>query len=151
MKRRQALTTAFSALGLLLMMGFQNCAPTGAGVVASVGGDVRIVDRWQSEKISFPVNLYYVDSNVDNVNIEGLCDQSKGIVDVVWKAVTKGADSSTVTVSSGVSGCQAGSFNVALEKINAELSDCSQQVEVSASVNDGSGEEAKALLKKQCF
>lgn len=134
---------------MLVLVSFQNCAPQNSGVTGST--NVRIVDRFNTEKVSFPVTIYYVDQNVESINIDGLCDQSDGEVhSVQWRAVKKNAGQE-LDVDSGLSNCQGGGFKVALASVRNELSDCSAQVEVQASLDLQNSEPARAYLRKQCF
>lgn len=130
------------------MFGFQNCAPS--GVAGAIDSNVKIIDRWQSEKISFPVETYYVEANVDTVNIQGLCDQSRGIENVDWQAVRKRSGSQDEFLGAGQSGCLNGNFELALSDVGRDIRDCNEMVEVSA-LSSGGSESAKTLLRRSCF
>lgn len=141
-KHRQYAVLIFAALGTVLMQ-FQNCAPAQEGLIAD--GEVRIVDRWQQSKLEFQATSYYVDENVDAVNIDGFCDSEE----VNWEISRVASDGSVHLVDSGISSCNSGSFSVA-SNAHHTLNNCEEVAEVLASLPDASLQ-AKTQVRIQCF
>jgi len=151
MKRRQIWTSSVAVVGLTLLISFQNCAPSAQGVTGSGSTDVRIVDRWQSEKLSFPVQTYFVEPSVDSVNIDGVCNEQKGIREVVWRAVLKSMAGHEQVLASGSSGCQAGGFKVSLEQVGRDLASCEDSLEILALAPSEISVSARTLLRRNCL
>lgn len=141
-KHRQYAVFIFALLGTILMQ-FQNCAPAQQGVLAS--GEVRIVDRWQQSKLEFQANSYYVNENVDAVNIDGFCQGQE----VNWEISKRSADGGTELIDSGVTACQSGSFSLA-STAHQHLSGCEEVAEVLATLPNDSLQ-ARTLVRMQCF
>ncbi len=150
-RRWSALIVIGSAM---VLSQFQNCAPAPTsglnGAAPGEGSEVRIVDRWYAEKISFMASTYYVEPDVTSVNIEGLCNDEAGSGAVEWQAVhhdaSMGADE---VLSAGVSSCEGGGFDVQLAWNQASLSQCDDTLEVRASVPGQAGQ-ASTHLRLNC-
>lgn len=141
---KRACLLIFTGVGLLMTQ-FQNCAPSQPGVLA-VSDEVRVVDRWNPQKIQFLATSYLVPDDVDNVNIEGLCESD--LVDYIITKVSE--DGFTEMIGSGSANCSAGSFSVAMTATSSYLNTCSELVEIEAYL-PGSNNAAKTSLKMRCF
>lgn len=129
----------------IVMTQFQNCGPTPNGLIP-ISDEAKIVDRWNPSKLEFLASSYLVPTNVDTVNIEGLCESD--LVDYVISKVTD--DGFVELIDSGSASCESGTFKVAMTETSSHLLDCSEEVEIEAYLPDNQSS-AKTSLKMQCF
>lgn len=142
-------TMCLAFLGLGMIVGFQNCAPSGPGLTAGLADDVTIIDRWNSQKVSFPVSTYYVGPDVDSVNIDGLCHAD--VYAIRWVSELKDASGQEFDLTGGLANCSDGVFHIVLDQADEVLQDCDSHIKILAVAQDASGTTASAFLKKQCF
>jgi hypothetical protein len=135
------------------MSGVQNCAPveSAAGGFSMDDPELRIIEGWSSEKIQFATTTYYVESNVDSVNIEGRCSLDNGS-EINWQ-VFRGSDTRvSALIRAGTSGCEAGRFEVALRlaQERSGLNSCAEFVEVRAA-EQTDGQFARTQIRRLCL
>lgn len=133
-----------SAIALsFVMIQFQNCAPSGDGVFAD--GNIKIVDRWDNSGPQFIAKTMYVNSDVDTVNIDGLCDS-----DIDYQIIKMNEDGSEELLGSGHAACASGKFTVAMSSTNQHLKNCNDIVEVEAQASNSAANDSSEI-RLQCF
>ena len=137
-----------STLMLLVLFQFQNCASQKTDAShGGTDGEVRIVDRWDQQKLELIAIQNSVGSSHTEVEVHGVCgDQSQGDV-IEWQAIVVG-DIPEV-VSSGEVLCDQGGFQLPAETL-ALYENCDTQIQVRAVRTGVDYDYAEAMLSTEC-
>ncbi len=148
MKKKLNQNQVFPALTFVLlslvMVQFQNCAPSGDDNVFA-DTNLKIVDRWHSVGPQFIAHTMYVNSDVDTVYIDGLCDS-----DIDYQIIKVNGDGSEELLGSGHASCASGKFTVAMNSTGQHLQNCEDLLEIEARSADSSASDTSEV-RKQCF
>jgi hypothetical protein len=138
-----------SMLLLAVLFKFQNCAGPEAGMIASDtggSGEVRIIDRWQQQKVAFLSDTQFV-VNPEDAVIQGLCVGGTTAEQISYEIIhTAGAEPSIQ--SAGTVDCRMGNFEIAVPDL--QFSDCEDSYTVRAIRVSGDGGEAYTNVRPYC-
>lgn len=138
-----------AALMLVVMFKFQNCAPQSNMYDASSigdGGEVRIVDRWAEQKVSFINPTHTVDGENAAVDIQGLCVGSDKGQQIRYQIIEI-ADVPHV-VYEGLVECLMGGFELKLPAVH--FASCSTRYQVRAARIGEETDYAETVLQPNC-
>lgn len=144
-----------AALLLVVLFKFQNCAPVtpmnsvvGGDIGDSTGGEVRIVDRWVAEKISFLSPTQIIEG--DEVGIQGLCVGSEKGQQIAYQIIEIGEapDVSPQVVNEGVVECVMGGFELQVQALN--FASCLKRYQVRAARVEDNKNYAETVLQPNC-
>lgn len=140
--RRLARVVSVCALLSLVLVKFQNCAPTHPSQ-QFVDAEVRLIDQWNEGKIEFMNSSYLVETTARNISVPGLCvGAPKGQV-LVWQLL----DDEQV-VKAGYAECVMGGFQLTITGL--EFSGCDRQLELRAHKRDSEEPPAVTVLRPFC-
>lgn len=144
MSRRHVALFSLSALTLLILTQFQNCAPARSvqNATASSGGQVRLVEDLNKVEIQFATGELQVQDTVATVNIDGLCNRAHNGAKLRW---TVWADNGAVLMT-GESSCQSGQFELDMSGVDQLVCGVSHQLVVQGDW----GGSAFTLMQRRC-
>ncbi|MCB0350340.1 MAG: hypothetical protein KDD38_04095 [Bdellovibrionales bacterium] len=136
-----------SALLLVVLFKFQNCAPAPDMVQDFDGtGEVRIIDRWAEQKVSFLTPNLIVASDAPKVDVQGLCVGSlKGQL-INYQVIE--LNESAEIIGGGQVECVMGGFELPLAQIH--FSSCSSRLQVRATRDGDTSGFAETVLVPDC-
>lgn len=141
-----------TALLLVLLFKFQNCAPVTQMTSADQDGydgapdEVRIVDRWVAEKISFLSSTQIIENENAQIDIQGLCVGSQKGQQIVYQVIEISDDPKII--NSGVVECIMGGFVLQVQILN--LMSCMHHYQVRAARIDDEKNYAETILRPTC-
>lgn len=132
-----------AATGALVLTQYQNCsAPEGLrNTPLTADGSVRVIEDWNQGKVSFVDSLVELQSEANQIAIEGLCDRSHS-ENMVWQLRTLSGEQ----VFDGLTTCLGGGFALHMDNLN-ELS-CGLEYELI--VKNQKGESSVLTLNRRC-
>lgn len=142
-----------AALLLVVLFKFQNCAPVTPMALATdgdgnAGDEVRIVDRWVAEKISFLNPTQTIES--DDVGVQGLCVGSEKGQQIAYQIIEISEDPALdpQIINEGVVECVMGGFELQVKILNP--SSCVKRYQVRAARIDDDINYAETVLQSNC-
>jgi hypothetical protein len=143
-----------SALLLVVLFKFQNCSPidpAAASVSAGpdVGGEVRVVDRWAAQKISFLQDSQTIDpaeQELGVVNVHGLCVGTQNGEFIKYQVFA--VDSAIKLLAEGKAACLGGNFEVSIKNISFE--NCESTLRVQAERELDAQNNSSVELRPNC-
>jgi len=139
-----------SALLLLVIFKFQNCAPAPEMLNASAENDldseVRIVDRWSEQKVAFLSPAQIVDPEQQSLNVQGLCVGSEKGQAIAFQVIL--IDHSPHVVANGTVECVMGGFELPISDL--KLKSCSERLQVRAARLGEDQSYAETILQLDC-
>jgi hypothetical protein len=125
-RKRISIIAAFSAITLVLLTQYTNCAPVEGvshlGVESSlleVDGELRVVDNWNTKAILFADKKMNIESTQETVVFHGICLKSSEIKKIYWTIENEGGSEPHVF---GEAVCERGSFTI--EVVDAATLPC---------------------------
>jgi hypothetical protein len=138
------------ALLLVVMFKFQNCAPAPMQNQAAEGpiedGQVRIVDRWAVQKVSFVSKTQYVEGDAQPVQVQGLCLGSEKGTQIAYQVIA--LNEAPQVILDGVVDCVMGSFELVLKTLRFQS--CMTRYQVRASRIGEDEYYAETMLQPNC-
>ncbi|OFZ12419.1 MAG: hypothetical protein A2Z20_06635 [Bdellovibrionales bacterium RBG_16_40_8] len=139
-----------SALLLVILFKFQNCAPPSQmdAVTNVIGpdGQVRIVDQWSEQKVVFLSPSVVVPETQQVVDLQGLCIGShKG--QLIRYQVVELKENPEVLDEGSVE-CVGGGFELPLAQV--QFSSCSSRLQVRAARDGDDTNYAETVLRPEC-
>jgi hypothetical protein len=140
-----------SALLLLVIFKFQNCAPAPEMLNASsVGGDsesqVRIVDRWSEQKVAFLSPAHAVAPEEQSLSLQGLCVGSEKGQLIEFQVIL--IEDSPHVVANGTVECVMGGFELPISDL--KLKSCNERLQVRAARLGENENYAETILQLDC-
>lgn len=139
-----------SALLLLTLFKFQNCAPApelaSDFVDSDMDGQVRIVDRWSEQKLSFLTSNVIVPVENSDLDLQGLCVGSETGQMISYQIIDLKENPEIIGV--GKVECVMGGFELPLAQIH--FSDCEARLQVRAAREDENSDFAETILVPDC-
>ncbi len=119
--RKWSNLSVISALGAILLVGYQNCAPAsnaprgGAAMVGhqQLASPVDVIDRINEGKLSFMQKSVAVRPEVESLVLNGVCDPEQSGATLRWEL----RDSNNEDLGEGFVSCEQGGFMVALAPV----------------------------------
>ena len=138
-----------SALILMILFKFQNCAPVGPGQ-ANYSGEadtqVRIVDRWGEQRVSFLEPSVVVPASQEAVALQGLCVGSEKGQLIEYQVIE--LKDTPELIGAGVVECVMGGFELPLAQLH--FSSCAARLQVRATRQGETASYAETLVQPAC-
>ena len=151
MRKRISIIAAFSALTLVLLTQYTNCAPVEGvsplgvdGALPEVDGELRIVDNWNTKAILFADKNINIASAQETAEFHGICLKSAEVKNIYWTIENEGGSEPHVF---GEALCERGSFTIQL--VDAEALPCNSNL-VLIAYAEGSESFESVQIDRQC-
>lgn len=143
---------SISSIMLVVLFKFQNCGPvTSVAGVGSVGindSEVRVVDRWGQQKLSFVSSDMILEPAQSKVNLQGLCLGEKTDQKIIYDIISTAGSSVQSKLIGGLVDCVMGGFEISLEAI--QFSSCDNRLKIRAARVGAEEEFAEAIVRPNC-
>ena len=148
LSRSHSRTLAISALLVVVLFKFQNCASVSNLSLSANSTDPgqRIVDQWQGTKVSFLNSDEIVPLETSQLDVKGLCVGSLNGEVIHWELVAVG--DTPVLVDQGEVTCSYGNFELSLEQLKFET--CTKQYYLRAIHMGQESNFAELIIQPEC-
>lgn len=134
---------------LALLFQFQNCAPPsatqGASASSSPNGEVRVVDDWNTQKVTLAQSAMTAGAAATSVQVDGLCDRHLDASSPLTWEVREPAGEASLLLA-GTVDCQLGGFRILI----SDLRDLACNRTYAFEVRTVDGDSAQAVLMRNC-
>jgi hypothetical protein len=141
MIRRYVLSSIVFIFLPILLMGFQNCAPSGINSSTAADGTVHLVDG-TNKQLQFVTAEVQVQDEAAAVTVDGFCNSTNDGAGLQWSLTS---DSGTILLS-GTSACRSGEFVLNLQGLDNVVCGVAQTLVVQTS----SGATGSSNFTRRC-